>query len=47
MFFAGEATHELYNGYVHGGYLTGVEQAKNIAKHVKTGSFNDENKAVI
>ena len=47
VFFAGEATHELYNGYVHGGYLTGVEQAKNIAKHVKTGSFNDENKAVI
>ena len=40
VFFSGEATHELYNGYVHGGYITGVEQAKNIANCVHEGSCN-------
>ena len=40
VFFSGEATHELYNGYVHGGYITGVEQGKKIAKCVTKGSCN-------
>ena len=31
-FSHGEATHELYNGYAHGGYLTGVDQAEKIAQ---------------
>ena len=35
--FSGEATHELYNGYVHGGYLTGVEEAEKIAYCIETG----------
>ena len=38
VFFAGEATDELYNGYVHGGYLTGVHQAEKIAHCIQTGS---------
>ncbi|XP_067026364.1 uncharacterized protein [Acropora muricata] len=37
VFFSGEATHELYNGYVHGGYLTGVEEAEKIAHCIQTG----------
>lgn len=45
VFFSGEATHELYNGYVHGGYLTGVEQAENIANCIQTGFCNDESNA--
>ncbi|XP_070578764.1 uncharacterized protein [Ptychodera flava] len=28
LYFAGEATHEKYNGYLQGAYLTGQEQAK-------------------
>lgn len=42
VFFSGEATDELYNGYVHGGYLTGVNQAKKIANCIQTGSCDDE-----
>ena len=42
VFFSGEATDELYNGYVHGGYLTGVYQAENIAHCIQTGSCNDQ-----
>ncbi|XP_068677261.1 uncharacterized protein [Montipora foliosa] len=38
VFFSGEATHELYNGYVHGGYLTGVEEASKIAFCIRTCS---------
>ena len=38
VFFAGEATSELYNGYVHGGYLAGVNQAEKIAYCIQTGS---------
>ena len=38
VFFSGEATHELYNGYVHGGYITGVEEAEKIVVCVQTGS---------
>lgn len=42
VFFSGEATDELYNGYVHGGYLTGVNQAEKIAHCIQTGSCDDE-----
>ena len=38
VFFSGEATDELYNGYVHGGYLTGVAQGTKISFCVLTGS---------
>lgn len=38
VFFSGEATHELYNGYVHGAYITGVEEGEKIARCVLTGS---------
>lgn len=38
VFFSGEATDELYNGYVHGGYFTGVYQAEQIAHCIQTGS---------
>lgn len=40
VFFSGEATHELYNGYVHGGYITGVEQGGKIANCILKGSCN-------
>lgn len=42
VFFSGEATDELYNGYVHGGYFTGVNQAEKIAHCIQTGSCDNE-----
>ena len=42
VYFSGEATHELYNGYVHGGYLTGVDQAEKIAQCIQTGSCGQD-----
>ena len=32
LFYAGEATSELYNGYVHGAYLSGIAGGEDIAK---------------
>ena len=32
LFFGGEATSELYNGFVHGGYLSGIARAEDIVK---------------
>lgn len=35
VYFSGEATHELYNGYLHGGYLTGIDRANDILRSLK------------
>lgn len=35
MYFAGEATNELYNGFVHGAYYSGLNRAVKMAKHIK------------
>ena len=35
LYFAGEGTSELYYGFLHGAYLTGIEQAKKIITVIK------------
>lgn len=35
VYFSGEATHELYNGYLQGGYLTGIDRANDIVHSLK------------
>jgi monoamine oxidase len=35
MYFAGEATNELYNGFVHGAYFSGLERAEKMLQHIK------------
>lgn len=35
MYFAGEGTSELYNGYVHGAYFSGVERADKLANDIR------------
>jgi monoamine oxidase len=32
LLFAGEATHPLHNGFVHGAYLTGLREAQRILR---------------
>ena len=34
IYFAGEATHELYFGFVHGAYFSGVERADKLAHDI-------------
>jgi polyamine oxidase len=35
MYFAGEATNELYNGFVHGAYFSGLNRAKKMLQHME------------
>lgn len=35
LFFAGEATHEDWYGYIQGGYFSGLERAEEIAGCIK------------
>ncbi|XP_019639173.1 PREDICTED: polyamine oxidase-like [Branchiostoma belcheri] len=37
LYFGGEATHPRYNGYVQGGYLSGIDQANAILKCMQKG----------
>ncbi|XP_078696523.1 uncharacterized protein LOC144924814 [Branchiostoma floridae x Branchiostoma belcheri] len=37
LYFGGEATHPRYNGYVQGGYLSGIDQANAILKCMQQG----------
>ena len=41
LFYAGEATSELYNGYVHGAYLSGIARGEDIANCINTGCCAD------
>ena len=43
LYFAGEATDELYNGYVHGAYFSGLHRAQKILEHIKE---NEKNKKI-
>ncbi|KAJ3674093.1 hypothetical protein LUZ60_006085 [Juncus effusus] len=40
--FTGEHTSELYNGYVHGAYLAGIDSAKLLLKCIEDSSFKFE-----
>lgn len=35
MYFAGEATNELYNGYVHGAYFSGLNRAEKMVHDIR------------
>ena len=35
LYFAGEATNELYNGYVHGAYFSGLNRANKMLNDIK------------
>ncbi|KAK9169839.1 hypothetical protein Syun_001979 [Stephania yunnanensis] len=37
IFFTGEHTNERFNGYVHGGYLSGLETSKALLEEMKKG----------
>ncbi|KAK9123224.1 hypothetical protein Sjap_012826 [Stephania japonica] len=37
IFFTGEHTNERFNGYVHGGYLSGLETSKTLLEEMKKG----------
>lgn len=42
VFFSGEHTSEKFNGYVHGGYLAGIDTSKAILEEMrKDGSINE------
>lgn len=42
IFFTGEHTHERFNGYVHGGYLSGIDTTKALLEAMMMGE-EDEN----
>ncbi|KAJ8620704.1 hypothetical protein MRB53_029233 [Persea americana] len=35
IFFTGEHTHERFNGYVHGGYLSGIDTSNNLLEAMR------------
>ena len=39
LFFAGEATHADWYGYIQGGYYSGVERANDIASCIQGGKY--------
>ena len=36
IFFAGEATHEVYQGYIHGAYYEGMNRAYDVIQALKS-----------
>ncbi|XP_035687059.1 polyamine oxidase 7-like [Branchiostoma floridae] len=46
LYFGGEATHPRYNGYVHGGYLSGIDQANAILSCMRKGICKSNQTAV-
>ncbi|KXJ17565.1 polyamine oxidase 1 [Exaiptasia diaphana] len=40
LYFAGEATHELYNGYLHGAYFSGQRAAAQIVRSLRSDTSN-------
>ncbi|XP_044490584.1 polyamine oxidase 1 isoform X2 [Mangifera indica] len=43
VFFTGEHTSERFNGYVHGGYLAGIDTSKTLLERKKEEERNSEN----
>ncbi|GKU88607.1 hypothetical protein SLEP1_g2850 [Rubroshorea leprosula] len=41
IFFTGEHTSERFNGYVHGGYLAGIETSKALLEEIKKERKNE------
>ncbi|XP_066269835.1 uncharacterized protein [Branchiostoma lanceolatum] len=46
LYFGGEATHPRYNGYVQGGYLSGIDQANAILNCLQKGICKSYQSAV-
>ncbi|KAJ0095772.1 hypothetical protein Patl1_17156 [Pistacia atlantica] len=48
VFFTGEHTSERFNGYVHGGYLAGIDTSKTLLERIKEEERNsDSNKFLL
>ncbi|XVF33703.1 hypothetical protein REPUB_Repub17cG0191000 [Reevesia pubescens] len=43
IFFTGEHTSERFNGYVHGGYLAGIDTSKALLEEIRKGERKNEN----
>ncbi|XP_052191644.1 polyamine oxidase 1 isoform X2 [Diospyros lotus] len=47
IFFSGEHTSEKFNGYVHGGYLAGIDTGKALVEEMAMNEREDENQTFL
>nr|KYP67952.1 Polyamine oxidase 1 [Cajanus cajan] len=47
VFFTGEHTSERFNGYVHGGYLAGIDSSKELLEEMRKDDRENESKTLL
>ncbi|XP_007052480.2 PREDICTED: polyamine oxidase 1 [Theobroma cacao] len=47
IFFTGEHTSERFNGYVHGGYLAGIDTSKAVLEEIRKDERKNENQTFL